>query len=123
MRLNEPTTPEQKALQDEEARRLNKSNADYLNDLAEKLDEGKRELSDYEAAYIAGALRGMATQLLTWEPSQREGRPRKVPDEAGILFHAYMRGGDTRSKAIEKLATLYNVSDDTIRKALRKRKP
>lgn len=118
IKFSEPITPEQREAMDDLQRKNNKVIADRANELAQRLLDGDRELSNYDVQLIAASLKAQARRQLKWSPSREQGAPVKVPQEDYLCYRLHIRDGGCKTEAIRRLARDRNVSDDTMRKAL-----
>ncbi len=108
----------------EEYERIARSQKAYFEELADKLitDAPLEELlNTFDRVWAAGAIRAYASQIPLAEPRLRGQRPKVDPGAVALQYALKtIKQGTPKSVAIAELAEEWDVSDEAIRKALKK---
>lgn len=108
----------------EEYERTARNQRAYFSELADKLITDaplEESLSLFDRVWAAGAIRAYASQIPLKKPGSRGQAPRLDPGKVAVEFALEtVNKGVPKSVAIARLAEKWDVSDEAIRKALKK---
>lgn len=120
MKINAPLSEEDHARADEEHRRIAQNQIELLHEVASLIESGE-PLTDLQRKWAAGAIRGFASGIPV-ERTRPPGKTPKVPEEALVLWQAYIASGNTGTQAEGRLAALYDVDLETLQSRLKRLK-
>jgi hypothetical protein len=98
-----------------------KAQRDFIDSIADRVDNGEPFARAAERKLIAGILRAWSKQIPDAPPNAPSGAAKMDPGNVAIHFACLVNGqGTSKSAATAELAEIYDVSAEAIREAIAK---
>jgi len=108
----------------EDYEKTSRSQIAYFNELADRIESGDPTLTVLDGIWAAGAIRAYASQIPLQAPKGRGRQPVVDPGRVALEFAVLtVLKAVPKSAARAQLAEEHGVSDEAIRKALKKHGP
>lgn len=104
---------------DEQYARLARRQKEQIRDIAARI-EAREPLNDMQTECAAAILRKKADDISEKQPRQRGQQPQFPSGKAALMVETYCLQGQSRRSAVAEVAERFNVSDEAIKKALKK---